>query len=317
MKVAALILAHKSKKQLERLILALRHPCVDIYIHLDKKSTLSPADFAQYNVHFTKKRFDITLFDFSMVDAEIELLRTASNQAKYGYYILLSGQCYPLRHIDDIYSYLRKSYPKPLIEIISTELEPMFAHQFRFSYGLKKFRSSSERWINKYIPTKLARLSKYIIKSIFLAAALMKRMFVKSPKQRLKAMGMGSYFESQWWMLPDLAIDEMIGFYENQEFCNCIRDCFSCDETFFQTAMMVHAERFGISLNEKGRYPNKKRFAIFSHSHPVILTEKHFEEMTSSTKLFARKFDIDVDSKILDLLDQHNLDLRNDKIESG
>ena len=54
MKIAVLILAHKNKGQLERLISAMQHSLVDIYIHLDKKSSLSPADFSHLDVRFTK-----------------------------------------------------------------------------------------------------------------------------------------------------------------------------------------------------------------------------------------------------------------------
>ena len=144
MRVAVLILAHKNKEQLCRLISVLNHSAVDIYIHLDKKSSLSPDDFHFENVYFTEKRFDISLFDFSMVDAEIELLRTALAHGEYGYYILLSGQDYPLRHMDDIYNYLCRSYPKPLIEVISPETVPMFAHVFKYAYVIKKFKTGCE-----------------------------------------------------------------------------------------------------------------------------------------------------------------------------
>ena len=57
MKVAVLILAHRNKPQLKRLISVLKHPSVDIYIHLDQKSSLTPADFQNENVFFTKKRY--------------------------------------------------------------------------------------------------------------------------------------------------------------------------------------------------------------------------------------------------------------------
>jgi len=314
MKVAALILAHKNKAQIQRLISVLKHPQVDIYIHLDKKSTLSPSDFSDYTVRFTQKRIDISLFDFSMVDAEMELLHTALTYEHYGYYILLSGQCYPLRHIDNIYNYLCKSYPKPLIEVISTDIVTMFAHQFRHPYIMKRFRVASEAFLKKHRPNKSIYPYKYVPEAIALAASTVNGLFVKNPKKRLKAVGINPYFGSQWWILSDVAVDEILPFYENKYFCDCIRSCFSCDETFFQTAIMVHADKFGITFDDKGYYRNKKWFAIFSHNHPVLLTQSHYDQLVSSKKLFARKFDADTDSVILDMLDQHNLELRNEEI---
>lgn len=323
MKVAVLLLAHKNKKQLDRLISVLDHPSVDIYIHLDKKSSLSPSDFQHQNVRFTEKRIDIALFDFSMVEAEMELLRTALSHEQYGYYILLSGQCYPLRHVDDIYNYLCKNYPKPLIEIIDTEIVTMFQHVFKYSYTLKKFRIYSEALLKKYLPSKWKRFYRYVPKGIDRVAALVIQLFVKSPKQRLNNMGIKPYFGQQWWILPDVVIDEILQFFENKDFCNCIRDCYSCDETFFQTAIMVYADKFGIVINDegpfKGYYMNKKWYTSFSGEHPIVLTESNFEQIIAtkkpSTRLFARKFDIDTDAVILDMLDKRSLDLHNEAIQ--
>ena len=315
MKVAVLILAHRNKPQLKRLISVLKHPSVDIYIHLDQKSSLTPTDFQNQNVFFTKKRYDITLFDFSMVEATMELIHTALSHERYGYHILLSGQCYPLRHIDNIYNYLCKCYPKPLIEVISPEIVTKFAMQFRYPYVLKRFRISSYSFIRKHISSKSIYPYKYVPDGFMYMASVMKRLFVRSPKQRLNAMGIAPYFGPQWWILPDIAIDEILRLYESKDFCNCMKDCFSCDETFFQTAIMVHADKFNITLNEKGYYLNKKWFTIFSHGHPILLTQNHYEQLISSKMLFARKFDMDEDSAILDMLDQHNLDLRDAEIQ--
>jgi hypothetical protein len=315
MKIAALILAHKNKEQLERLISVMTHPFVDIYIHLDQKSSLSPFDFWNCNVRFTEKRFDVRLFDFSMVDAEMELIHTALSHERYSYYILLSGQDYPLRHVDDIYNYLCISYPKPLIEVISPEIVTMFGHVFRYPWALKRFKINSEAFLRKLLPNKSIYPYKYVPEGIVLVSSWVKRMFIKSPKQRLKSMGIEPYFGSQWWILPDIVVDEIFSFYNNEDFCRCIKDCYTCDEAFFQTAVMVFADRFGITLNEKGYYPNKKWFAIFSHQHPVVLTKNHFDQLVSSNKLFARKFDINTDATILDMLDKHNLNLKNQTIQ--
>ena len=37
MKIACLILAHKNPGQLQRVIKAMQHPAIDMYIHVDKK----------------------------------------------------------------------------------------------------------------------------------------------------------------------------------------------------------------------------------------------------------------------------------------
>ena len=309
------MLAHKNKNQIERLISVLQHPLIDIYIHLDKKSDLSPSDFEHCNVRFTNNRIDITLFDFSMVEAEMELIRTASSYEKYGYYILMSGQCYPIRHINNIYDYLCKVYPKPLIEVISPKVVTKFNKQFKYSYAMKKMRTVCSSNIRKKFPLIGPYLWKIIGGFIFLLT-LIKTSFLGSPQKRLNDMNINPFFGPQWWILPDIAIEEIANMWENKKFCSCMRDCYSSDETFFQTAIMIHAERFKIVLNEKGYYLNKKWFTIFSQGHPVMLTYEQFEKMISSEMLFARKFDIEKDSVILDMLDEYHLDMLNRKIDN-
>lgn len=310
MKIAVLILAHKNKGQLERLISVMQHSLVDIYIHLDKKSSLSPADFSHLDVRFTKKRFDVYPFTFSMVEAEMELINTAKKHGEYGYYIILSGQCYPLRHIDDICDYLCQSYPKPFIEVISPKIVKKFAAQFSYSYALKKFRNAYLPFINQHFPASDIIPYRYIPAIIVRTATIIKSVFVKSPQKSLKKMGIEPYFGPQWWILPDVVIDDISTLFENKKFCDCMKNCYCCDETFFQTAIMIHAEKFGIILNEKGYYSNKKWFTIFSKGHPIVLTQENFEQLMCSGMLFGRKFDSDIDAKILDMIDEQNLRMR-------
>jgi hypothetical protein len=139
-------------------------------------------------------------------------------------------------------------------------------------------------------------------------------LFVKSPEKALKQMGIKPYFGPQWWILPDTAIAAILPLYESDTFRNCMKNCYSCDETFFQTAIMVHADQFGITLNEKGYYLNKKWFTIFSGGHPIILTLDNFEQIISSQMLFGRKFNITKDSAILDRLDAYNSIHRSEEI---
>ena len=79
--------------------------------------------------------------------------------------------------------------------------------------------------------------------------------------------------------------------YRDEEFCRIVSDCFSCDETFFQTVMMIHQEENGITLDEQGNFMNRKWFFVFDHGHPIILTKEHHAQIQSSGMLFARKFD--------------------------
>lgn len=303
MKIAVLILAHKNKEQLERLLSALQHHNIDIFVHLDRKSSIQSSDIHVPNVFFTKKRHDVGLFEFSMVDAEMELIQTARSHGHYDYYILMSGQCYPIKRIDNIYDYLCKKYPEPFIEIVAPTEHNYVRKNFAHVYVMKRFKLKTYAFLKKHFSYKAYRVLRYVPGGFVFAVSLIKELFVRSPKTRLDRINYPTYCGSQWWILPDRIIDRTIEFYQNKHFCKIVYDTFSCDETFFQTAIMAEKERNGIVVDDQGNYMNRRWFYIFGEGHPFTLTQKDYDQIISSEMLFARKFDTDIDARILDSLD--------------
>jgi hypothetical protein len=82
MKIAYLILAHQNPGLLGRLIGRLTSPNADFFVHVDKKSDITPfASIAERpNVFLLRERVAIYYGEFSMVRAELLLLRQANEQ---------------------------------------------------------------------------------------------------------------------------------------------------------------------------------------------------------------------------------------------
>lgn len=305
MKIAILLLVHKNKEQIERLIRKLHHKNVDIFVHIDKKCPFNPEDLpVPDNVFFTQTRIDACLFEFSLVDAEFELIRTAKKHSTYKYFVLASGQCYPLQSMDTIHDFLEKSYPKPFIDIIAPTETNYVKKVFQHVCILKRFKINTYAFLKKHFSYKTFRLLRYIPGGFVYVVSMIKELFCKSPNARLSKLGYLNCAGAQWWMLPDRVIDLMLQERENKEFCNAISDAFGCDETFFQTAMMKHKDKCGLDLDEQGNYLEKRWFHIFDGGHPIILRKEDYENLCDSEMLFARKFDMNIDSDILDMLDQ-------------
>lgn len=303
-KVAILLLAHKNKNQVERLIHKLSHKNVDIFVHIDKKASFSPEDLVvPENVFFTEKRIDACLFEFSLLEAEFELIRAAKKQGSYQYFLLLSGQCYPLQNIETIYKLLQESYPKPFIDIIALAETNYVAKVFRHICVLKRFKLNSYAFLKKHFSFKMYRILRYIPGGFSYVVSMAKELFWKSPRARLTKMGYLPCAGAQWWILPDNVIELMLCERENAGLCSAISDAFGCDETFFQTAMMKHKDACGLELDEQGNYLERRWFHIFDGGHPIILNKEHYDQLICSKMLFARKFDENVDSDILDMLD--------------
>lgn len=306
MKIAVLLLVHKNKEQLQRLLSKLKHDNVDIFIHLDSKCSFSSEDISSENVFFTENRYDVGLFEFSMVEAEMELIRTARKHGNYSYYIMMSGQCYPIKSIERIYNTLCERYPVPFIEITAPTETNYVKTNFKHVYILKRFKLKTYAFLKRHFPMQVYSVLRYIPGSFVLLISTIKEVFVKSPQKRLDKLGYKRYCGSQWWILPDKAIDVAEQAYGNEKFCKIIYDTFSCDETFFQTALMLHQDELGIKLDESGDFKNRQWFYNFNGGHPIILTKEKYEEIISSDKLFARKFDDNIDSEILDMIDSAN-----------
>jgi hypothetical protein len=282
----------------------LQHENIDIFIHVDSKCAFSPSSIEGENIYFTERRYDIGLFEFSMIDAERELIRTAMNHGSYEYFILMSGQCYPIVNAEGVYTFLSHSYPESFIEIVAATETNYVKVNFNHVYSLKRLKIGTYTLLKKHFSYKTFRLLRYFPGGIAFIASRLKELFVGSPQKRLDEMGVTGYCGSQWWILPDKVINNVLPYFDNQRFCQAVDDSFSCDETFFQTAIMNNQEKNGIVTDECGNYMNRQWFFIFNDGHPVLLEKHHYDQIKGSQKLFARKFDTNNGSEILDLLDQ-------------
>lgn len=304
MRIAILMMVHKNIEQVERLLNKLRHEKIDIFIHVDQKSNIAPEEIKGDNIYFTENRYDIGLFEFSMVDAERELIQTAMKHGTYGYYLLMSGQCYPTVNADELYGFLVERYPESFIEIVAPTETNYVKVNFDHVYILKRFKLSTYAFLKKHFSFKMYRALRYFPGGFAFAISRLKELFVQSPKKRLEKMGISRYCGSQWWILPDKVLNNVMPYFDNIEFCKAVYDTFSCDETFFQTAIMNEQEKNGIVTDDQGNYMNRKWFFIFNDGHPILLNKSHYEEIKMSGMLFARKFDITEGTEVLDMLDQ-------------
>lgn len=107
MKHAYLIIAHKSKKLLYKLVEALDDSRNDIFIHLDKKADFDIADLStsRSQLFLLPQRIDARWGDYSLVNVELELLQFAHNNYRYAYYHIISGVDYPLKSQDYIHDF--------------------------------------------------------------------------------------------------------------------------------------------------------------------------------------------------------------------
>lgn len=114
--IAYLILAHENPVQYHLLVdQLLKDTDAAVFVHVDKRSSLKDFQHDSERVTILNRRIDIKWGGISMVNATLELLKTA-RKGNYDYYCLLSGRDHPLRSPLDFNKYLRSIYPKGLLD---------------------------------------------------------------------------------------------------------------------------------------------------------------------------------------------------------
>ena len=313
MRHAILIIAHKNLDQLIRLLSVLQDDDFDIYIHLDKKWQVSDGDIkklinAGENITVLGTRYSGYLDTWSLCKITLELVKEALRKKKnYSYFLLLSGQDYPIKPMSYIKNTLETLYPKPLIDVT-----PMAKDNWIYS-GFKWIRFHPYyRLVEKITDVKAIRklmlMPAYGIQFII-------TLLLKSPYQRLKNENCSLYGGSAWWILPVEIINLCLEEYEkNSKIVRAFKMKNTPEETFFQTMTMRSRLKDQVNVNDPYEIlQNCMTYAYFfddEHEptgHPYILTERNYEMLKQRKEFFARKFDITIDDKILDLIEQNML----------
>lgn len=146
-----MIIAHNQFDLLELLIKKLDDERNDIFIHIDAK--VKDFDFSHFKsitkhskVIFTDKRFDITWGDFSILQCEMLLLKTAvkneRQDSQYTYYHLLSGADFPIKSNDEIYSFFESNSNKEFVNYSAKEVLQSAESRIKYYHLFRKKEKS-------------------------------------------------------------------------------------------------------------------------------------------------------------------------------
>ncbi len=323
MNVAVLMQIHKNPEQVKKTINYMSHPNIDFFIHLDKKSKITPEQVEEIKelndgrVYFLPKRHSVYLFNKTIVLASLDLARLAKDGGGgirfYKYFLTMSGQCFPLKNANFIVDFLTKNYPKPFIDMDEMSDTGWVKKSFTTYHCFKKLYMIFNNFIAKRKKTK--KLFKVLLHGPLRIISTLVTKIKGRPYVQLQKMNMKAYGGSNWWILPDVMMDYCLQASQNKKFNKVLFHVVSPDETYFQTILMNSPFADQIEKDKHGKHQNTMTFADFHdevtgepYGHPRILREKDFQMLSSFDNfLFARKFDASVDSKILDMLCEANI----------
>lgn len=267
-KHAYLIIAHKTDKTFSTLLKMIDDERNDVFVHIDKKNrnfNQNMLTLSKSNLYFVK-RHKVSWGSFSLVQAELELIEKATSTNKYTYYHLLSGSCLPIKSQDYIHDYLEDKN----IEFIDFDLSycENFEQRASYHYIFQKLKGRSQ---NKFFD--------FVIK---LSIYAQRKIRVKRNKNIVIYKG------SQWFSITN-KLAEHIKSNKNW-IIKCFNNTLIPDELFLQT--LVKNKPIALSFSNN----NNLRLIIWKDKNPIVLTDKHLDQIKCSDRLFARKFNLNKDN---------------------
>lgn len=286
-KHAYLILAHTNPGQLRKLIATLDDPRNNIFVHIDAKAAFGPEDLDgcchSAGLYFTEKRISVNWGGVSIMRAELELLKKATDTDCHDYYHLLSGMDLPIKSQDSIHEFFDQNSGKEFIHLWKFK-----SHTHRRFHYFTLFPEGAGK--------PLPNLANNIVKAILIL------LHIKMNKN------IEFKFASQWFSITD----GLARYTVSQEAWleKVFRHSNTVDEIFLPT--LVWNSEYRTNLYDSSEYEENKdihakgsmRFIDWTRGksirHPWTFTIDDLELLKSVPQFWARKFDERVDSQIID-----------------
>jgi hypothetical protein len=285
MKIAYLIIAHQHPHLLARIIKRLSSESCAFFIHIDRKSDITPfLSISGDNVFFVKDRIPLYWAEFSMVEVELLLMRRAlAGPEVYDYLILLSGSDFPLASAAHVEEFIEQNFGNEFLSVVRVPApgKPLSR--------ITTLRYPSTKPVRRFISRALAKVG----------------LTNRNPKDYIGTLEL--YAGNTWWALTKEACRYILDFVEsNPQVVKFFENSFVPDEALFQTILANSAFKSRITRN--------LLYEDWSAAgpHPAKISDKHLDFFEAQEKvlihdaygrgeaLFARKFS----EQRLDLIDR-------------
>lgn len=285
---AYLIMAHDNFEQLKLLLEALDYIENDIYVHIDLKATDFDQEYLISGIKRTRvyfiKRISVTWGDYSLIECEMNLIEEASKK-DYQYLHLLSGMDFPIKSHNTIVDFFNENNGKEFLHFEFPGYPEYEKYKIQYWFLLHKYvgRKKGSESIIAFIQWVLLKIQKVL------------------KIDRTKKYNIKFYKGAQWFSITG----EFAKYVLKQK--SLIKQIFSytcCgDEFFLQTVIMNSPYKSNIADKSfSNDYIGCLRMIDWNRGKPYTFTENDYDELVGSNFLFARKFDVNIDSLIVEKL---------------
>lgn len=294
-KMAYLIMAHKNDGTFYALLQMLDNVRNDIFIHMDNKcanySPKNTENFLERSRCFHAERTSVAWGGYSQIGAEVSLLKTAVKEGNYMFYHLLSGEDLPISSQENIYNFFCLHQNKEFIRFEKPEFEYSDRIRYYYRYQERIGKKKNAYWYLQQFDVLCQKL-------------------IHSKRNKDVSFQKGS----NWFSITDDFAKYVI---EKEEWIKKHFSCtVCCDEVFLQTLLInsafqdrLYYKKFDDAMCSAMRLIDWKR-----GEKPYVFRQEDYDELVSSPMLFARKFQWDVDKKIIKSLKKRFCDVESQHI---
>lgn len=282
-KQAYLIIAHKDDTCFRTLLRMIDDPRNDIYIHMDSKNKSYDYKEIEKTIKHSNiihtQRTKVSWGAYSLINAELILLKASTAQNKYQHYHLLSGADLPIKSQNEIYHFFLENDGKEFVNFQSDKF--VFSDRIKYYYPFMDI-------LGRTFVSKLLNISMLLFQK---AIGIHRNDSVRFQKG------------ANWFSISD----ELARYVISSE--DWIRKTFKmtycADEMFLQT-LIINSDFYKKLYYEKydNNYYSIVRLIDWNRGQPYVFRKKDFNEICNSKMMFARKFDAIVDAEIIKEIEQ-------------
>lgn len=274
MRIAYIVSAYKRPEQLARLVAHLGRSSSAIAIHVDAKTSRHDYDAMVAGVRGISgvqflPRHRCYWGGFGHVRASLKgIAYLVESGVEFDYAVLLTGQDYPLLGADGLRAFFASAGGRSYLSHWRLPFAPWGVHG-----GLDRL----ER--------------RHLLGPV--------RLHVQLPGRRSLPEGLQAFGGSPYWALARPVVEWLHGFVQQRpDVIRFFERVYIPDELFFQS-VLLSSDHAGSIVNDNLRYIDWRATPA-----PKVLTTRDVPAMLESGALFARKFDAEIDSEVLDALDR-------------
>lgn len=272
-KQAILLLVHNNFTYIESLLKVMDSDYFDFFIHVDASveayDKIKSVVLDKSSCHFvtSARRINVRWGDFSIVEAELELLKLAKETADYSYYHLLSGADFVLKTPKQIFDFFDNS---PLTEYINffdiaSEKRSFYSNRYHYKYTVKYPKQKS--------------VLKKALYQIYIQ--LVQKLTFKRHTDREFLIG------SQWFSITDTCVSYLLE--KETMIYELFESSLVPDESFLQTLVSMNKELSSRIVEDADRYQSIKREIEFIDGKPRVWGADDFDYLMASDSFFTRK----------------------------